>query len=334
MFLDALAEKGMRFERGRIIGSADEGDENSVRDDVDKSKKTRYNKRQYTPQDMDSITRESYNHHAWATNEIFGCLEPGEIGEFNSIISKINNGDYVPHKVYDGRLLIDVGRYKFGEKTTIILTDGNYESPSINAVYKIVTDKEETTKRVKEFIYARATKVQNGRMEESFESYGYDDDEPCFWEYYLENRADFEAFDRQRTRRKENGGDNGTSEVGRGNHERSKPIRRIHPDEKRGTITTYYKDGSKYVEYYSVDEKIKKSRKANSQTSGKPSASPSEVSHLTAMQKQTVANYARTKVYTKADSKPLVPLSPRNKKGLPLQSFLLRRTAQTVRKCR
>ena len=48
-------------------------------------------------------------------------------------------------------------------------------------------------------------------------------------------------------------------------------------------------------------------RKANSQTSGKPSASPSEVSHLTAMQKQTVANYARTKVYTKADSKPLVP---------------------------
>ena len=41
------------------------------------------------------------------------------------------------------------------------------------------------------------------------------------------------------------------------------------------------------------------------------------------MQKQTVANYARTKVYTKADSETLVLLSPRNKKGLPLQSFLL-----------
>ena len=68
---------------------------------------------------------------------------------------------------------------------------------------------------------------------------------------------------------------------------------------------------------------VKKSRKANSQTSGKASASPSEVSQLTAMQKQTVANHARTKVYTKAAPETLVFLSLRNKKGLPLQSFLL-----------
>ena len=294
MFLDALAEKGVRFEQGRIIG-ANEDDENSVREDVDKSRKSRYNKRQYTPQDMDSITRESYNHHAWATNEIFGCLEPGEIGEFNSIISKINNGDYDPHKAYNGRLLIGVGRYKFGEKTTIILTNGNYESPSIDAVYKIITDKEETTKKVKEFIYARAAKVQNGRMGESFEAYGYNDDEPYFWEYYLENGADFEAFDRQRARRKENGGDNEASEAGENNIGRVKPIRRIHYDDKSGILTTYYKDGSKYVEYSSADKKVKKSRKT-------VTATPPEVDHLTPMQKQTVANYTRAKVYTKAEA--------------------------------
>lgn len=309
-FLEALAEKGMRFEKGKIIG-ANEDDENSVREDVDKSRKSRYNKRQYTPQDMDSITRESYNHHAWATNEIFGCLEPGEIGEFNSIISKINNGDYDPHKAYNGRLLIGVGRYKFGEKTTIILTDGNYESPSIDAVYKIITDKEETTKKVKEFIYARAAKVQNGRMGESFEAYGYNDDEPYFWEYYLENGADFEAFDRQRARRKENGGDNEASEAGENNIGRVKPIRRIHYDDKSGILTTYYKDGSKYVEYSSADKKVKKSRKTTAKpkdklpTEAKLPEDPRTL-ELRGDQRKALANWSRNKVYTRKDAMEIV----------------------------
>ena len=39
MFLDALAEKGVRFEQGRIIGAI-EDDENSVREDDDKSRKS------------------------------------------------------------------------------------------------------------------------------------------------------------------------------------------------------------------------------------------------------------------------------------------------------
>ena len=47
-------------------------------------------------------------------------------------------------------------------------------------------------------------------------------------------------------------------------------------------------------------EPVKKSRKANSQTSGKTADKDPEAEHLTGMQKQTVARYARTKVYVSA----------------------------------
>ncbi len=62
MFLDALAEKGMRFEGGRIIGSADEEDENSVRDDVDKGADSLYNIKQSKKY---KYTKEQYTKWAW-----------------------------------------------------------------------------------------------------------------------------------------------------------------------------------------------------------------------------------------------------------------------------
>ena len=59
------------------------------------------------------------------------------------------------------------------------------------------------------------------------------------------------------------------------------------------------------------DGGVKKSRKANPQTSGKAAAKDPEVEHLTGMQRQTVAKYARTKVYTKAEALEIIEQAAR-----------------------
>lgn len=48
MFLDALAEKGMRFEKGKIIGAGEEDDEVKKSRGIDKKKKEGYNKKRDT----------------------------------------------------------------------------------------------------------------------------------------------------------------------------------------------------------------------------------------------------------------------------------------------
>ena len=54
---------------------------------------------------------------------------------------------------------------------------------------------------------------------------------------------------------------------------------------------------------------VKKSRKANPQTSGKAAAKDPEVEHLKGMQRQTVARYARAKVYVSTSKKGLLSQS-------------------------
>ncbi|MBR5124862.1 MAG: hypothetical protein IKU90_06990 [Clostridia bacterium] len=263
MFLDALAEKGMRFEGGKIVGASEEDDENTARDDIDKKQTIRYNKKRYAPQDISTITRVSYNHHAWATNYITGCLMPEEIGEFSARISEFTNGIYYPCRTKDGMFLFEVGKYVEGEQTTLILTDGDYERPSIEAVYKLHTDKAEATTDVKEFIETNAKYDEIGRLAESFEAYAGSDEKTGFSEFTPYNHPTYEEFDRERKNSQKAGRNSGARKDGRGDF--------------AGTRTS-----------------VKKSRKTT--------AKPPETSHLTAMQKQTVANYSRAKVYTKAEA--------------------------------
>ena len=56
---------------------------------------------------------------------------------------------------------------------------------------------------------------------------------------------------------------------------------------------------------------VKYSKKANSQTSGKTADKTPEVEHLKGMQRQTVAKYARTKVYTKAEALEIIEQAAR-----------------------
>ena len=67
-------------------------------------------------------------------------------------------------------------------------------------------------------------------------------------------------------------------------------------------------------------EPVKKSRKANSQTSGKTADKDPEAEHLTGMQRQTVAKYARTKVYTKAEALEIIEQAARTESQAPATS--------------
>jgi len=81
-----------------------------------------------------------------------------------------------------------------------------------------------------------------------------------------------------------------------------------------GSIT--YKDGKvnisgKKIFVDTSSKSVQKSRKANPQTSGKAVAKDPEVEHLKGMQRQTVAKYARTKVYTKAEALEIIEQAAR-----------------------
>lgn len=72
-----------------------------------------------------------------------------------------------------------------------------------------------------------------------------------------------------------------------------------------------YRDGKIVGANEDEEDEVKKSRKANPQTSGKAAAKTPETEHLTGMQKQTVAKYARTKVYTKAEALEIIEQAAR-----------------------
>ena len=476
MFLDALAEKGMRFEGGKIVGANEEDEvkksnkkqsgEKSVRDAVDNEGGQEYNRKAITPYaDVMAVTKESYEHRAWATNPIQPILFMQETMRFYQQIERMEEGRYSPPKTGDGYYLVEVNPYKISTSTKIVVTDGDTANPSIEAVIDLMTGNAFTTQKVREYIERNTTSQKIDQLPIRIENAFPYEKNVTVWVSTHENGSNFESFESKRNgfvqpqtkyvytqeqyerfgwavfggliepghisdletkikvtnpRNKypvtpsneliiavnplteKNWSINNTLLFVKGNptnweisrivqvhlyDETSLEVVRkeIANDEARGGkqaselaqdlygeefVRRYDKTDWPNYQIYSAlvgrgssrsasggnhagshqrqtaegdrgqavgdlpQTGVKKSRKANSQTSGKPSASPSEVSQLTAMQKQTVANYARTKVYTKADSEPLVPLSPRNKKGLPLQSFLLRRTAQTVRKCR
>lgn len=251
---EALNELGARYVAGKIMMNGTEDDDA----DIDVDSEMSYNEnasapqesRKYANQSLNSITQQAYNHHAWATNELTGVLSAEEIGQFNDIIGQIKNGTYTPRRTTDGKYLVEVGEYKNGERCTIILTDGKFNGPSIDAVYKVNTDSVELTNYIKEFIYGRAsTAVEIGTMEESWSSYAHVDDNESFREYTLKSGRSFAEFARQRADSRENSASPQTEQNGRGDNQSTRNNKGIKFSLKGTT-----QDG---IEIYETSEEIR-----------------------------------------------------------------------------
>lgn len=174
---------------------------------IDKNDNVSYSKT-YKKQDLSIITRSSYNHHAWATNELTGVLSPEEIGDFNSAIAEIKNGQ-IFDQTLNGDYIIEVGDYRGGERTTLIITDGRFNGQSIEMVVKFYTDNLDTTIKLKEFLYERAKQTTNyERLGESFDAYANTNELESVGIYTLESGESFEEFSKQRTDGGKNSGKN------------------------------------------------------------------------------------------------------------------------------
>ena len=170
-----------------------------------------YNKRgrRSTKQDVSLITMKSYYHHAWATNELTGVLDADEIGMFNAAVGNIKNGTGRGYRRLSNDLyLVDVGTYFQGEKQVLIVTDADYEAPSIECVYRIDFEQAKNVSLVKEEIYD----VELVQREIFGATFTYDrvaSEESAYHRYTRESAFSFQEFDEQRRERSAGEGDRG-----------------------------------------------------------------------------------------------------------------------------
>ena len=111
-------------------------DDEKQQKQVDSSPVIMYSKKGYAKQDITTITKDRYNHHAWALlNEV---LSKSEWGTVNSAISDIRLGKKYP-KLSNGIFMIPTGIYE-GKETVynkIVFTDGKFNNPSIIKVLEV-----------------------------------------------------------------------------------------------------------------------------------------------------------------------------------------------------
>lgn len=210
MFLDALAEKGMRFEKGKIIGAGEEDDEvkksnkkqngeKSVRDTVDNEGGQEYNRKAITPYaDVMAVTKESYEHRAWATNPIQPILFMQENMRFYQQIERMGKGQYSPPKTRDGYYMVEVNPHKISTSTKIVVTDGDTANPSIEAVIDLITGNAFTTQKVREYIEENATVQNIERLPLRIENAFPYEKNVTVWVTTLESRSSFEDFESKR----------------------------------------------------------------------------------------------------------------------------------------
>ena len=210
MFLDALAEKGMRFEKGKIIGANEDDDEvkksnkkqsgeKSVRDTVDNEGGQEYNRKAITPYaDVMAVTKESYEHRAWATNPIQPILFMQETMRFYQQIERMGKGQYSPPKTRDGYYMVEVNPYKISTSTKIVVTDGDTANPSIEAVIDLTTGNAFTTQKVREYIEENATVQNIERLPLRIENAFPYEKNVAVWVSTLESRSSFEDFESKR----------------------------------------------------------------------------------------------------------------------------------------
>ncbi len=109
---------------------------------------TQYSKRGYQPRDYSKITKEEYEHHAWAT--VNGVLSAKESGLFMKKIGEKKLGTRF-NQAADGSYMVPVGEN--GIENKVVFTDGNWDAPSIDHVFYIKVNDETSTDIVRGFIY-------------------------------------------------------------------------------------------------------------------------------------------------------------------------------------
>ncbi|MBS6474527.1 MAG: hypothetical protein KH354_00850 [Clostridiales bacterium] len=209
------ADADVRYElRNTDDGKTDKQSKNLL----DEENLRSYNKRgrRSTKQDVSSITMKSYYHHAWATNELTGVLDADEIGMFNAAVGNIKNGTGRGYRTLSNDLyLVDVGTYFQGERQVLIVTDADYEAPSIECVYRIDFEQAKNVSLVKEEIYD-AELVQREILGATFTYDRVASEESAYHRYTRESAFSFQEFDEQRRERSAGEGDRGYYRSGQG----------------------------------------------------------------------------------------------------------------------
>ncbi|MBP3666733.1 MAG: hypothetical protein J6K29_06750 [Clostridia bacterium] len=300
MFLDALAEKGMRFEWGKIIGANEDDDEvkksnkkqsgeKSVRDTVDNEGGQAYNRND------DARDRAEYDSWRWTREH--EIIDATEMDDFHTKLASTKFGDVFTRNKR-GELIIPIcpkTNKGHGINRKLAYVNGELEDFYIS---KVVVINYETETEIDE-IRKDILKYEESGTGDAAKYVAHMAGEGFVTVYFRSDMQYNGQYSRRTGRygsRENSEANNGNSQSGysrRGYGKKNKPIKHITFDFEKEIEITYYKDGSKSIEPFR--KTVKKSRKT-------VTATPPEVDHLTPMQKQTMANYTRAKVYTKAEA--------------------------------
>lgn len=199
---------------------------------IDKSLGKRYN---HKKRDAKTVTKDEFNHHYWASAN--NILSGNEFGILESAIGAIKTGNQYNQNA-DGLYLIPVGEN--GVMNKIVLTDGEYNKYSIDAVIKINYDNEIELSLERAIIYASERKgiftKTNGVVE-----------------VYYAKDFQFSDFQRKLTQNTQNSYE---QQDGAGNSAKSKESRRLKPIDKDYFATV--NNGYMKIAERMVDEAAKK----------------------------------------------------------------------------
>lgn len=120
----------------------------------------------YAERNPSTVTEKEFNHHYWAIAS--NLLSKKEIGTLNSSVAKLKNGEFF-NKNADGFYLIPVGENGIYNK--IVLTDGKFNTYSIDTVIEIQLDNETELSIARENIYARERNGIQAETNDLFEVY-------------------------------------------------------------------------------------------------------------------------------------------------------------------
>ncbi len=108
-------------------------------------------KYQLRESNIDDYTEAEYNKFGWA--RVNGVISAAENKTFSQCLSDKQNGAS-PQRTSDGKYIFAVGNQQ-GVNNVLIVSDGNYVSPSIERVYRIELDNETDIDVLRREIYDR-----------------------------------------------------------------------------------------------------------------------------------------------------------------------------------
>ena len=305
MFLEAVAESGFVYRDGKIVGATEEEDKvkkslKGIAADGKKIYESNFPKG--TPKAAKSERILDYIQNVWSKKPIPLVISNGETSRtiyahFDPTIDETQNTPSDASKLAGGNRH---GTHS-EQRVTLDLADDYYDIAS-SATYNY-------------------SKLETGKDSQTH-------DGVIMWHYFVEDIYFSEYGSNETTpytvtinvKEKTNG-----NYVYSFNAEKESSTRRtLHADvnTRKGANGELFLDDSIHdsepivnpsdeISPEKSSEPVKKSRKVNSQTSGKTADKTPETEHLTGMQKQTVAKYALTKVYTKAEALEIIEQAAR-----------------------